>query len=344
MTCDANALLPAPTAVPSDRLNAAPRFDEANDRESIGSGGRPLYESGHDAGFRLAWHDFERAHEVDWAKGFRSGSVTICLNLSGNGRVVHAQEPSDFAPLTAGFYVQRKTSLNAWRSSDQRHQFITVEFSPRFLRQQLSPCDGALHPLVDETVRENKRLAGISEIRRLTAEHQQLIRRLMRPPVSQGARPLWYQSKALELMAEFFFERHGEDELFCDRQKRVARERVDRVVAILRERLAEPPSLEEIGREAGCSPFYLSRIFSKETGMTIPQFLRQIRMERAAELLRSGKYNVTEAALEVGYSSLSHFSQAFCRTIGCCPNLYPQAKALVKKQFFAEVENTSASS
>jgi len=46
-------------------------------------------------------------------------------------------------------------------------------------------------------------------------------------------------------------------------------------------------------------------------------------MERAAELLLSGKYNVTEAALEVGYSSLSHFSQAFCQTMGCCPGLYP---------------------
>ena len=57
--------------------------------------------------------------------------------------------------------------------------------------------------------------------------------------------------------------------------------------------------------------------------MTIPQYLRQLRMERAAELLRSGKFNVTEAALEVGYSSLSHFSQAFHETFGCCPGLYP---------------------
>ena len=57
--------------------------------------------------------------------------------------------------------------------------------------------------------------------------------------------------------------------------------------------------------------------------MTIPQYVRQIRMERAAELLKSGKFNVTEAALEVGYNSLSHFSQAFCETMGCCPGLYP---------------------
>jgi len=95
------------------------------------------------------------------------------------------------------------------------------------------------------------------------------------------------------------------------------------VVSILRGRLAEPPSLLEIGREIGCSPFHLSRTFSQEMRMTIPQYLRKLRMERAAELLRDGRHNVTEAALEVGYSSLSHFSLAFCQTMGCCPGLYP---------------------
>jgi AraC-like DNA-binding protein len=81
--------------------------------------------------------------------------------------------------------------------------------------------------------------------------------------------------------------------------------------------------LEELGRLVACSPFYLSRTFSSEMGMTIPQYLRQLRLERAAELLKSGRFNVTEAAMEVGYSSLSHFSQAFHEHFGCCPGLYP---------------------
>jgi len=95
------------------------------------------------------------------------------------------------------------------------------------------------------------------------------------------------------------------------------------VIALLRRNLAEPPNLAQIGRQVGSSPFHLSRTFSREMGMTIPQYTRKLRMERAAELLREGKCNVTEAALEVGYSSLSHFSQAFCQTMGCCPCLYP---------------------
>jgi AraC-like DNA-binding protein len=167
-----------------------------------------------------------------------------------------------------------------------------------------------------------------AEVWALTHEQEVFARRLAQAPVFQAGRALWYQGQLLQLMAEFFFERPGEDELFCDRQKRLARERTARVIAILQRDLINPPSLEAIGREAGCSPYYLSRIFSQEAGMTIPQYLRKLRMERAAELLREGAHNVTEAALEVGYSSLSHFSQAFCQTMGCCPGLYPLKNAI----------------
>ena len=98
---------------------------------------------------------------------------------------------------------------------------------------------------------------------------------------------------------------------------------MEKAIEILGQRLANPPTLEELGQEVGCSQFYLSRTFSRQMSMTIPQYLRQIRMERAAELLKSGRFNVTEAALEVGYSSISHFSHAFYETMGCCPGLYP---------------------
>jgi AraC-like DNA-binding protein len=109
----------------------------------------------------------------------------------------------------------------------------------------------------------------------------------------------------------------------CNRAQKVAAERVTRAKTVVLARLVEPPSLEELGREVGCSPFYLSRTFTRETGMTISQWVRRARLERAAELLRAGKCNVTEAALEVGYSSLSHFSQAFHEMFGCCPGLFP---------------------
>jgi AraC-like DNA-binding protein len=162
----------------------------------------------------------------------------------------------------------------------------------------------------------------------MTIQQRGVVASLAEPPVAKAAQVLWYQSKALELMAHFLFA-PKDPEFFCMRHKRLARERVERVKEVLARDLANPPTLEMIGQEVGCSPFYLSRIFSREVGLTIPQYLRNLRMERAAELLRTGRYNVTEAATEVGYSSLSHFSKAFCETIGCCPVLYPAAKNVI---------------
>ena len=127
-------------------------------------------------------------------------------------------------------------------------------------------------------------------------------------------------------MAEVFFAEADED-LFCNRQKRVAAERVEQVKEIIRGDLESPPTLQQLGKKVGCSHYYLSRTFSQETGMTIPQYIRQVRIEKAAELLVSGKFNVTEAALEVGYSSISHFSQAFCQLMGSCPTLYTSQQA-----------------
>lgn len=288
-----------------------------------GADWRRLYGDFRGAGVSIEWQDFEVAGPFEWSRSFHPESLELCLNVAGHGAIGSGESRLEIEPLSAAFYLPGKHALQASRAPNERHRFITVEFSRRFLGDRLASSDGALHPLVEGFVRGEKAAPRLGGVHRLTATQEQRIADLLSPPGLQGARPLWYEAKVLELMAEFFFERQGENELFCDRQKRVARERVDRVLAILRKRLDECPSLKEIGREIGCSPFHLSRTFTAETGMTISQYLRRVRMERAAELLQSGKYNVTETALAVGYSSLSHFSQAFCQTMGCCPGLYP---------------------
>jgi AraC-like DNA-binding protein len=311
------------TELPMGQKPRPSRLREAPLWHAIQPGWRPLYGSYYELGLSVEWHDFQLSYEFDWSRSFHPESLELCLNVAGNGSIRQQERALDFESLTAGFYSPGEGVLQGRRAASQQHQFITVEFSRGFLRSHLSRCDGALHPLVEAFVQGGPTRAGVGEIRRLSAAQEQLAAHLVHPTVYQAARPLWYQSKVLGLMVDFFFERRGDDELFCDRQKRLARERVDRVIAILRQRLTNPPELQEIGRRVGCSPFHLSRTFSGEMHMTIPQYVRKLRMERAAELLQSGKYNVTEAAMEVGYSSLSHFSQAFCQTMGRCPGLYP---------------------
>src|SRR5437660_170695 len=227
---------------------------------------------------------------------------------------------------TSEYYAIAADPLIASREAKDHHQFVTLEFSRDHLQEQLARNENDLEPTVRASIFQAR--PHVSSPRPMTIEQRKVVASLTEPPVAKAAQVLWYQSKALELMAHFLFE-PKDPELFCMRQKRVARDRVERTKEVLARDLANPPTLEQLGAEVGCSPFYLSRIFSREVGLTIPQYLRNIRMERAAELLRSGRFNVSEAAVEVGYSSLSHFSKAVCETIGCCPVLYPAAKNVI---------------
>jgi AraC-like DNA-binding protein len=302
----------------------APR-EEAAAWRSIGAGWRQLHGSFSKLGVSFEWHDFNTEKAVDWALSFHEGSVEICLNLAGHGVVRWNGSEACFAPMTAGFYCRGSKPLEGTRAAGERHQFITVELTPDFLTRYLAGQKAAVHPLIRTILSGKRDFTGIGPVVPLSAARQQLVAGLKNPPVAAAAQGLWYQGKAAELMAEFLFQPEQE-EFFCTRQHRLARERTERVIDLLRRDLANPPTLDQLGREIGCSAFHLSRTFSQETGSTIPQYLQRLRMDRAAELLRSGKYNVTEAALEVGYSSFSHFSMTFRQTHGCCPGLFPVTK------------------
>jgi len=317
------ALLPEKSKKSPDARNGL-AFSEMGVWKAFGGGWRKLHGGFHDAGYSVEWHDFTSDDPFDWSKTFHPGSLEICLNLCGQAEVRAAGEALELGPLMAGFYAQNDSSLTARRRAGQRHQFITVELSLPFLVRHLAAGEEGLHPCVERFLACRDRApAMVSNPIRLSHEQQQLVLSFRSPPVFKAAQRLWFEAKALEVVAAFLYQPVAGEELFCQRQHHLNRERAQKVLAILKENLAEPPDLEELGRRVGCSHFYLSRIFTQEVGKTITVTLRDLRMERAANLLREGRLNVTQAALEVGYSSLSHFSSAFHEVIGCCPGLYP---------------------
>src|SRR5277367_1518654 len=295
----------------------------------VKEGWRQLYGSFSREGVSVENHEFRAVTPVNWGRSFHRNSVELCLNLRGNGTVRDKKTEARYTPHTVGFYCNANSDLEAKRAAGETHSFITVELSREYLETQVDSMEDALHPALRRWL--INRGGSASAVGPMSPGQEVTFQALRQPPVPVAARKLWYQAKTLELLSQVLFQPTPTEEFFCQRQKRVARERVERTTAILRSHLAEPPDIEALGAQVGCSPFYLSRLFSKEMGMTIPQYVRQVRMEWAAELLLSGRHNVTETAMEVGYSSLSHFSKAFCTTIGCCPALFPSATALVEK-------------
>ena len=68
----------------------------------------------------------------------------------------------------------------------------------------------------------------------------------------------------------------------------------------------------------------LQRKIKALTGETIPSYIRNFRLQRGAERLLAGK-DITTVALEVGFSSQSHFSAAFSKHYGCTPTVYKKS-------------------
>jgi AraC-like DNA-binding protein/quercetin dioxygenase-like cupin family protein len=78
-------------------------------------------------------------------------------------------------------------------------------------------------------------------------------------------------------------------------------------------------AIAKLARKAGASLRTLERCFLAETGLAVGEWRRRVRLFHAHDLIAGGA-SVTEAALEVGYSSVSAFSQAFARQFGTSPS------------------------
>jgi AraC family transcriptional regulator len=292
---------------------------------------QPVYGSFREQGLSIEWHEFSNAKGLDWARSFHPESLEVCLNFSGQAALQLGKVSRALGPEQTAFYTTAGDRFVAERRPGHLHRFFTLELSVAFLRAQLGAVLDGLRGDVRRFIEQPGKARPIVHIAPMAPALLACRIHLLEPPVHAAGHAIWYQSKAVEILTHLLFEPDTTADLFCRRHLRQNRERVERVLFLLERDLENPPSLEMLAKEVGCSPFYLSRVFAQETGGSIPKYLRQKRIEKAAEYLRTGKMNVTEAAMAVGYSSLSSFNKAFVEHWGCCPGLYPHAKNLVRR-------------
>ena len=275
----------------------------------------------------IEWHDFRLARDLDWGRSFHLGSLEICLNFSGSGLLQDGDAERAIGPGQVAVYTLQDKRLQAVRRADSLHRFLTLELTPGFLRTHFAAAElTKLKPEIARFIEGGSGAVPYLEVRALPASLLAARVQFVAPPVPGPARHTWYLGRVLEILAQTIYPDENPAELFCQRHQRSNRERVERVRFLIERDLENPPSLDMLAQEVGCSSFYLSRVFAQETGASIPKFLRLKRMEKAAELLRHGRANVTEAAVAVGYASLSAFNKAFVELFGCCPGLYPHGK------------------
>ncbi|MCB1379078.1 MAG: GlxA family transcriptional regulator [Alphaproteobacteria bacterium] len=100
---------------------------------------------------------------------------------------------------------------------------------------------------------------------------------------------------------------------------------VHAAMVLLEARLEEPSPVPRVCREIGVSQRKLERLFKRDTGCTIVQYSKLLRLQYARVLLSTTRMSIREVSAACGFNSMSYFSQSFVQTFGKKPSEYRQA-------------------
>ena len=85
-------------------------------------------------------------------------------------------------------------------------------------------------------------------------------------------------------------------------------------------------SLDDVSRAVNISPYYFSKIFKENTGENFIEYLTNIRIDKAKELLGTTEYSMKEICSMVGYSDPNYFSRSFKKNVGVTPTEYKEGR------------------
>jgi AraC-like DNA-binding protein len=124
------------------------------------------------------------------------------------------------------------------------------------------------------------------------------------------------------LLVEFFRWEQDAGQDIVDTTSKFDWKPIDKALHYLREHFAEPIYGQTVARSAGVSESRLKAQFRHALGMSWVTYLQGYRIHRAAAILSDAGVGVTEAALAVGFESLSHFNATFRAFMGVTPTEY----------------------
>ncbi len=129
-----------------------------------------------------------------------------------------------------------------------------------------------------------------------------------------------YYAECMSILYEIIrkIQRHNHRQYQGDTTKKI-----QPALEYMMERFSYPDfDFQEMGRATGLSYDYFKELFVKEYGMPPVRYLTHLRLNKAKELLLTGRYSVTEIAELCGYDNVYYFSNVFKKHLGVSPKQY----------------------
>lgn len=219
---------------------------------------------------------------------------------------------------TLFFYPQMEGRMHLPVKSRQFHLGISI--TPARLNTYMGGRLDAF-PEALRAISEGRMDSSYSHAGPLSRMMYQVVWNLLDCPYAGPMKALYLETKAMELivhkMAQAVCENDHEN-----RSLKLGRHETDRLWyarEILCRDLENPPTLSELAHAVGTNHCRLNAGFRELYGTTVFDYLRQKRLIEAWRLIQEEGMNVTEAALKVGYNSISSFSKAFSEHFGLPP-------------------------
>ena len=102
----------------------------------------------------------------------------------------------------------------------------------------------------------------------------------------------------------------------------LAPHKLQKVLAYIDEKLAQPVGVRELASQVHMSPFHFARRFKQAVGTPPHAYITQERIERAKRLLSGTNIPLIDVATRVGYRTQAHFTGVFHRYVGTTPRAY----------------------
>ena len=160
--------------------------------------------------------------------------------------------------------------------------------------------------------------------------HREFVRRLENAS-AEPLEPLWADVTGLQLVADVLedaFERSGAKPRRRTSTNEDHATRTEAAKTYLASRMSETVTLDDVAAAVNASPFNFARIFQQQTGMPIHRYLTVLRLRAALELIADPHVDLTGVALDLGFSSHSHFTDVFRREFGETPSSVRQRSTI----------------
>jgi AraC family transcriptional regulator len=142
--------------------------------------------------------------------------------------------------------------------------------------------------------------------------------------VHDGVPGLYADSAALFIAKHLLSPRSGTN-LLAEEEHRsgsITDQRLARVIEYMQANYARSLSLEDLSHEAGISKFHFVTLFRKKVGVTPHRYLSDLRLNKAASLLRNSRNSIEQVARACGYSHAAQFTTAFTRYFDKTPSFF----------------------